>query len=308
MGGRPLSGAGLACPTGRMACLGCSFGLSGWMGGLPRLLIGPVRLMPGAAGPQAPGQGARGAPWIPRQGGPAGRLRAAHGSAARQPAKAPLWKPPGTRRDPLLLWAMRGSPRRPRLGNFAAQIAQGAPFDLFLSADDRYPAQLVASGHADGARQRVYGLGQVVLWVRTQSPLDLGPGLQVLADARVRTVAMANPRHAPYGQAAEAALRAAGLHEAVAGKLVLGDNVSQAAQFVATGAADAGLIALSLARAPTFAAAGRFVVVSGHPPLRQTGVVLRAAADPAAAAAVLDALCGAEGRALLDRFGFLPPA
>ncbi|MBL8616288.1 MAG: molybdate ABC transporter substrate-binding protein [Deltaproteobacteria bacterium] len=207
--------------------------------------------------------------------------------------------------------AARGLPIAPTFGssgNFAAQIAQGAPFDLFLSADDRYPAQLVASGHADGARQRVYGLGQVVLWVRTQSPLDLGPGLQVLADARVRTVAMANPRHAPYGQAAEAALRAAGLHEAVAGKLVLGDNVSQAAQFVATGAADAGLIALSLARAPTFAAAGRFVVVSGHPPLRQTGVVLRAAADPAAAAAVLDALCGAEGRALLDRFGFLPPA
>ena len=192
-------------------------------------------------------------------------------------------------------------------GAFAAQIAQGAPFDLFLSADVRYPEALAAAGHAWPETLRVYAIGHLVLWVPSASPLPLDAGLAVLRDARVQRVAIANPRHAPYGQAAEAALRSAGLWGDITPQLVLGDNTAQAAQFVASGAADAGLIPLSLARAPTMAGAGRHIPIGGHPPLRQGGIVLRAAASPAAARAVLDALCAPPAQAVLAGFGFGPP-
>lgn len=195
-------------------------------------------------------------------------------------------------------------------GSFFAQIANGGPFDLFLSADADYPRQLAARGLADGD-VFVYGYGKLALWVPRGSQLDLAaPRLGALLDPSVRKVAIANPRHAPYGRAAEAALRSFGAWEAVQGKLVLGENVAQAAQFVESGGADAGLVALSLALAPRMREAGRFVVVppESYPRLEQGGVVLKGATDPAAARALRDLLLGPRGREVLSRNGFtLPP-
>jgi molybdate transport system substrate-binding protein len=195
-------------------------------------------------------------------------------------------------------------------GNFLAQITQGAPFDVFFSADAEYPRELERAGLAEVGATRLYAIGQIVVWVLADSPLDVeARGLAALTDPSVETVAIANPEHAPYGRAAVAAMRSAGVYEAVEPKLVLGENVSQAAQFVESGNADAGVIALSLALAPTMAEAGRYALVpiDSYPPIEQGVVVLDAAGDPDAARAFVDFVLGPDGRAVLDRYGFLLP-
>lgn len=194
-------------------------------------------------------------------------------------------------------------------GSFFAMIENGAPFDLFLSADVDYPRRLAEKGHADGD-VFLYAVGQLALWVPSRSPLDPGAlGLQALLHPSVRKVAIANPRHAPYGRAAEAALRSAGVLDRVRGKLVLGENVAQAAHFARSGAADAALVSLSLAASPRMSGAGRFVALApgSHPRLVQGGVVLKRAADLAAARAVRAALLGSAGRNALREHGFLLP-
>src|SRR6266446_3969581 len=135
-------------------------------------------------------------------------------------------------------------------GNFFTQIQNGAPFDVFLSADIDYPRRLEGSGEAERGTLYEYGTGRLVLWTRNDSGIDVRRGLAVLVDARVRRIAIANPDHAPYGRAAVAALRHQGLYDRVRGKFVYGENISQAAQFAETGIADVGLIALSLALSP----------------------------------------------------------
>lgn len=194
-------------------------------------------------------------------------------------------------------------------GNFTSQIESGAPFDLFLSADVEYVRQLSAQGLTVPGSEFVYAVGRLVLWIPRASRLDGSQGLSVLRGPAVRTIAIANPRHAPYGRAAEAALRALGVYAEVQPKLVLGDNVAQAAQFVQSGAADAGIIALSLALAPALASEGRYfeVPASAYPRLEQGGVVLKAAKDPAAARALRDFVLEDRGRAVLERWGFLAP-
>lgn len=195
-------------------------------------------------------------------------------------------------------------------GSFFAQISQGAPFDAFFSADAGYPRELERAGLAEPGSTRLYGIGQIVVWVPTSSAADIETrGLAALADPSVGTVAIANPDHAPYGRAAIAALNSAGVLEAVQPKLVLGESVSQAAQFVETGAADAGIIALSLALAPALVDRGRYAVVPPdlYPRLEQGAVVPLAAEQPEAARAFLDFVLGPEGRAVLDRHGFQPP-
>ncbi len=195
-------------------------------------------------------------------------------------------------------------------GSFYAQIANGAPFDVYFSADAEYPRQLEVAGLAEPGTTRPYAVGQIVTWVPASSALDVeARGLRVLTDPSVRTVAIANPEHAPYGRAAAAAMRSAGIYEAVEPKLVLGENVSQAAQFVESGNADIGVIALSLALAPTLRDKGRFSIVpiDSYPRLEQGAVILGAATDPEAAAALLDFVLGPDGRAVLDRYGFLLP-
>ena len=141
-------------------------------------------------------------------------------------------------------------------GNFFTQIQNGAPFDVFLSADIDYPRRLERAGLTERGSLYQYAIGRLVLWTRNDSGIDLHGGLSVLTDANVRKVAIANPEHAPYGRAAVAALRHEQLYERVRGKFVLGENISQAAQFVQSGNAEVGILALSLALAPALKAAG----------------------------------------------------
>lgn len=195
-------------------------------------------------------------------------------------------------------------------GTFFAQISQGAPYDAFFSADADYPRRLAEAGLAGSGATRLYAIGQICLWARSDSALDVSSrGLNALTDASVEKVSIANPEHAPYGRAAVAALEAAGIYEMIRPKLVLGENVSQAAQFVESGGADAGIIALSLALSPPLKDAGRYSVVppDSYPPLEQGVLVLDSSADPGAAGAFVDFVLGPDGRAVLDRYGFLPP-
>lgn len=160
-------------------------------------------------------------------------------------------------------------------GNFYQQLQNHAPFDVFLSADAQYPQKLNDAGVTTAAPVE-YASGKLVLWTRNDSHLDLTKGLRVLAAQGVKKIAIANPAHAPYGRAAEAALKSEGVYEGVAGKLVLGENISQAALFAQSGNADAGILALSLALNPTMKTSGHYVEVSAsaYPAIRQAAVVL----------------------------------
>lgn len=194
-------------------------------------------------------------------------------------------------------------------GNFYTQIQNGAPFDLFFSADTQYPARLQSGGFADPADIYKYAVGKIVLWARTDAPIDVRRGLQALGDARVRRVAIANPDHAPYGRAAVAALQHEGLYERVRSKLVLGENISQAAQFVESGNAEAGIIALSLAVAPMLRDSGSYyqVPASFYPPLEQAAVVLSRSPNRGAAREFVAFLKRPDAVRLLQDFGFSAP-
>lgn len=190
-------------------------------------------------------------------------------------------------------------------GNFFAQLQRGAPFDLFLSADVRYPEELARSGKADGTTLTRYATGRLVLWtVRTN--LSVTNGLTLLTNPAVRRIALANPEHAPYGRAAKAALESAGLWHVVFDKIVLGENIAQTAQFVQTGHADAGLVALSLVSAPKLKQTGRWWLVpeSLHPPLEQAAVLTGYGRWNEGARQYLDFLRSAKGREIFERFGF----
>jgi len=192
-------------------------------------------------------------------------------------------------------------------GNFFAQLQNGAPFDVFLSADVEYPKRLESAGLADGVLE--YARGRLVLWTRNDSGLDPGRGLALLGDAGVRRIAIANPEHAPYGRAAVASLRHEQLYDRVRSKLVLGENISQAAQFAQSGNAEVGLIALSLARAPAMRATGRYVEIPEalHPPITQAAVVLRSSKQQDAARQFLAFMSRPDtGKALVEA-GFVVP-
>lgn len=196
-------------------------------------------------------------------------------------------------------------------GNFARQIAEGAPFELFLSADERYVTLLREQGRAadEGA---LYGVGRIVVFVPRGSPVKADAQLRdlgaALADGRLKRLAIANPEHAPYGRAAREALQAAGLWERAQPRLVLGENASQAAQFATTGSAEAGIIPYSLVRAPGMAARGEFALLpeTMHRPLRQRMVLMKGA--PPEARKFYRFLQGPEARAILERYGFALPA
>jgi len=187
-------------------------------------------------------------------------------------------------------------------GNFFAQIREGAPFDVFLSADSEYIRRLVGEGLSGPLFP--YAMGRLALVVRKDSGLDPKGFADLLKSPVIRRLAIANPAHAPYGRAAEAVLRTWKLQDLVAMKLVLGDSVSQAAQFVDSGAAQAGLVALALTRAKGSNLAFAEVPESAHPPLDQAGAVLKRTASPEAARAFQAYLTGDAGRSVLERFGF----
>lgn len=195
-------------------------------------------------------------------------------------------------------------------GSLTAQIQQGAPFDAFLSADEGFPEQLRQAGLASADGPFPYAKGFLTLWVRREFGLDPGrAGLRLLLDPRIKRVAIANPKVAPYGRAAEAALLREGLLDSLKPKLVFGDNIAQAAQFLQTGAAEAGLISQSQARHTALAASGLAWQVPEEfaPALRQNGVLLRRSAVPDMARSFRDFLVGSEGQAILSRHGFGRP-
>jgi molybdate transport system substrate-binding protein len=194
-------------------------------------------------------------------------------------------------------------------GNLFTQIQNGAPFDLFFSADIEYPQKLEAAGLAEPGSLYEYGTGKLVLWVPRNSRLDLGRGLQVLLDPEVRKIAIANPEHAPYGRAAVAALRQGRIYEKVADRLVLGENISQAASFVVSGSADVGIVALSLALAPSLKEKGKYVAVpaSQYPAIRQAAVVLRSSKQKRVAEQFLAYLKTPAVIELLRNYGFSGP-
>jgi molybdate transport system substrate-binding protein len=190
-----------------------------------------------------------------------------------------------------------------------AQLLQRAPYDVYLSADVDYPRDLVSKGIGSDRDLFSYAIGRIVVWVQTSSTLPIErDGLRALAGAS--RIAIANPQHAPYGRAAEAALRHAGLWDRVRGRLVLGDNVAQAAQFAQSGAADASIIAKSLALAPAMRDAGRSwdVPAYAYPLLTQVGLILPWAISRDAALRFRDYLLGDEGRQVLSSYGFGTPS
>jgi molybdate transport system substrate-binding protein len=195
-------------------------------------------------------------------------------------------------------------------GALTQQIQNGAPFDVFFSADMDYPRQLVAGGQAESATLYRYAVGRLVLWVPKDSPLDVEhKGIDVLLDPSVKKISIANPLHAPYGRAAAAALKHYGLYEKVAGRLVLGENISQAAQFVESGNAQAGFVALAHAVAPAMQGKGKYWMVptEAYPPLDQGLVLISRSPHRQDAAAFLEYMKTAEVAALLRRYGFSVP-
>ncbi len=195
-------------------------------------------------------------------------------------------------------------------GALTQQIQNGAPFDVFFSADMDYPRLLIAAGQAESATLYRYAVGRLVLWVPRDSPLDVEhKGMDVLLDPSVKKISIANPQHAPYGRAAAAALKHYGLYEKVAERLVLGENVSQAAQFAESGNAQAGFVALAHATAPAMQGKGKYwmVPVEAYPPLDQGVVMISLSPRKQDAAAFLDYVKSAEASAVLQRYGFSLP-
>lgn len=193
-------------------------------------------------------------------------------------------------------------------GSFVAQIQQGAPFDVFLAADAEFPDKLVAAGFTTGG-SFPYATGSLVLWVRKDVGLDpTKDGLRVLLSPAVKRIAIGNPAVAPFGRSAEAALKAAGQYEAMKAKLVFGENISQAAQYLQTGAAEAGFISSPQALAPALAGGLAWTVPQNLYPLqKQCGVVLKRTQQPALAAAFRAYLLSPEAQAILAKQGYGAP-
>lgn len=194
-------------------------------------------------------------------------------------------------------------------GNFFSQIENGAPFDLYFSADIRYPQQLEEKGHAVAGSLYKYAVGRIVLWTRQDSRIAVEKGLEVLRDPSIRKIAIANPKHAPYGRAAVAALDSAKVYGEVKDRLVLGENISQAAQFIESGACEAGIIALSLALAPSMKAGKYYEIPANlHAPLEQGAVILKKSSNPEQAKAFLEFVKGPQGQEIMHRYGFVLPS
>jgi len=195
-------------------------------------------------------------------------------------------------------------------GALTQQIQNGAPFDLFFSADMDYPLQIVSSGDADRATLYEYAIGNLVLWVPAESWLDVEhQGINVLLDPGVKKIAIANPQHAPYGRAAVAALKHYQLYDRVAERLVLGENISQASQFVESGNAQAGFVALAHAVAPAMQGRGKYweVPADAYPPLAQGVILLSHSQHKKEATEFLQYIQTKDVSAVFRKYGFTLP-
>jgi molybdate transport system substrate-binding protein len=191
-------------------------------------------------------------------------------------------------------------------GNLRAQIENGAPFDVFFSADMAYPKQLALRGLADPQSLYIYAFGRLVLWAPADAKLRLAEkGFSALSDPKVTRIAIANPDHAPYGKAAVTALQKAQIYDEVKSKLVYGENISQAVQFVESGNAEVGILALSLTFADSMKSGERWEVPADfYPLLQQAAVVINASTHQTAARAFLDYVKSTEAREVLAKYGF----
>ena len=195
-------------------------------------------------------------------------------------------------------------------GNFFSQLQNGAPFDLFFSADVAYPKKLEAQGFVEPGTLREYALGRIAIWMPNDSSVNLPKeGWNALLDLRIHKIALANPELAPYGRAAASALQKAGIYKQVKAKLVYGENISQAAQFVQSGNAQAGIIALSLAFSPGMKDGKMWEIPSEmHPRIEQGAALLKSAKNRSAALAFLSFVKSASGVKILEQHGFSAPA
>jgi len=191
-------------------------------------------------------------------------------------------------------------------GKFSTQIRQGAPYDLYFSADIAYPRALIADGLGASGVQ-TYGAGRIVLWSSSRDASQMT--LADLADPAIHKIAIANPEHAPYGKRAEEALKAAGVWEKTQPKLVYGENIAQTAQYVQSGNAQVGIIALSLALGPELSRQGSYALIPDklHQPLEQGFIVTRRGADNQLAQEFARFMTGKEARAIMTRYGFVLP-
>lgn len=191
-------------------------------------------------------------------------------------------------------------------GNFFQQLQNGAPFDMFFSANLDYPKKLQAAGLTEPGSYYEYAKGKIVVWVPRDSTLDLKSGLQVLLSPSVKKIAVANPRHAPYGQAAVAAMQKENVYDKVKEKFVLGENISQTASFVMSGSADVGIVALSLALSPSMKDIGRYAEVPAgdYPPIQQACVILTSSKNKETAKQFLAFMKTAAVADTLRRYGF----
>jgi molybdate transport system substrate-binding protein len=194
-------------------------------------------------------------------------------------------------------------------GNFAQQLQNGAPFDMFFSANLDYARQLEAYGLTEPGTFYQYATGKIVIWVPNDSKLDLSSGMKVLLDPSIKKIAIANPEHAPYGKAAVAAMQKENIYDQVKDKFVLGENISQAASFVASGSADVGMVALSLALSPNMKDKGRYVEVptGDYPAIQQACVIMRASKNKDVAQQFLKFIQSPAMKALFQKYGFAVP-
>jgi len=194
-------------------------------------------------------------------------------------------------------------------GSFFSQLQNGAPFDVFFSADVEYAKRLQQNNLAEPSNFLKYATGRIVIWMPPESRVDLAEQKwNALIDPSVQKIAIANPVHAPYGRAAVEALKRAGIYEKVQTKLVYGENIAQAAQFVQSGNAQAGIIALSLAVSPTMKTGQQWrVPVDQYTPIEQAAVILKTARDKESARAFLAFVSSDAGQRTLEGYGFAIP-
>jgi molybdate transport system substrate-binding protein len=196
-------------------------------------------------------------------------------------------------------------------GALVEQIQNGAPFDLFFSADMDYPRQLADAGQAEASSLYRYAVGGLALWVPADSPLDVEhKGMNVLSDPAIKKIAIADPQHAPYGRAAVAAMKHVQLYDEVSDRLVMGENISQAAQFVESGNAQVGFVALAHVTSPAMRGKGRYwqIPAEAHPPLDQGLVIISRSRRKKLAAAFVEYIKTPESAKVFSRYGFTLPA
>jgi molybdate transport system substrate-binding protein len=193
-------------------------------------------------------------------------------------------------------------------GKAVSQIENGAPYDMFFSADISYPEKLKKSGMAI-SEPKPYAVGRITLWATKKSGLDVRKGIALLSDPKIKTIAIANPEHAPYGRIAKEVLEHEKVYDKLKNKLVLGENIQQTAQFVMAGAADAGMIAYSLVLAPALAKVGNYYLIptTTHQPIVQGYVLLKQATGNTTAAKFEQFIASHAARTVFTKYGFILP-